>query len=63
MPPVPAAALQAASTTTTVAEVPRVVGDPLPLWIWWLAGVALLVAILAAGTWARRRQERSPSGT
>ena len=61
MPPVFAAVLQAASTTTTtVAEVPRVVGDPLPLWIWWVAGIVLLIAILAAGTWARSRQQRSP---
>ena len=60
MPPVFAAFLQAASTTTTVAEVPRVVGDPLPLWIWWVAGIVLLIAILAAGTWARSRQQRSP---
>jgi hypothetical protein len=59
MPAVFAAFLQAASTTTTIAEVPRVVGDPLPLWIWWVAGIVLLIAILAAGTWARSRQ-RSP---
>jgi hypothetical protein len=50
----------AATTTTTVPEVPRVVGDPLPLWIWWVAGIALLVVILAAGLWARSRQDRVP---
>lgn len=46
----------AASTTTT--EVPRVVGDPLPLWIWWLAGIAVFAAIAAGGLWARQRQGR-----
>ena len=55
-----AAVLHAASTTTTVAEVQRVVGDPLPLWIWWVAGILLLLAILAAGSWARSRQRRAP---
>lgn len=60
MPPVFAAVLQAASTTTTVDQVPRVVGDPLPLWIWWVAGIVLLLVILAAGAWARSRQQRSP---
>jgi hypothetical protein len=43
-----------AATTTT--EVPRVVGDPLPLWLWWLAGLALLAAILLAGWYVSRRQ-------
>lgn len=42
---------------TTTTEVPRVVGDPLPEWIWLLAGVALLAVILAGGWWATRRQE------
>jgi hypothetical protein len=46
--------LLAAATTTTA--VPRVVGEPLPLWVWWLAGAALLAVILAAGLWASRRQ-------
>jgi len=49
----------AASTTTTVAEVPRVVGDPLPLWIWWMAGILVLIAILAGGLWARSRQQQT----
>jgi len=42
-------------TTTTTDEVPRVVGDPLPLWVWWGAGVVLLVVILAAGWLVNRR--------
>lgn len=41
---------------TTTTEVPRVVGDPLPEWIWLLAGAVLLVFILAGGWWATRRQ-------
>lgn len=51
--------LFAAVTTTTVEEIPRVVGDPLPLWIWWGAGLVLLAAILLGGLWARSRQARS----
>lgn len=43
----------AADTTTT--EVPRVVGEPLPSWIFWGSGVLLLVAILAAGWYMSRR--------
>ena len=44
-----------ATTTTTTEEVPRIVGDPLPLWVWWGAGILLLVVILAGGMWARRK--------
>ena len=42
-------------TQTTTTEVPRIVGDPLPLWVWWGAGIALLVFIVLGGIWARRR--------
>ena len=42
-----------AQTTTT--EVRRVVGDPLPSWIPWTAGIVLLLVILLAGWWVRRR--------
>lgn len=42
---------------TTTTEVPRVVGDPLPMWVWLLAGTVLLVLILAGGWWASRRQK------
>jgi hypothetical protein len=51
--------LAAATTTTTVEEVPRVVGDPLPLWIFWASGIALLVVILAAGWYVGRRTKAS----
>lgn len=44
-----------ATTTTTTEEVPRIVGDPLPLWIFWASGGALLVAILLAGWYVGRR--------
>lgn len=44
-----------AQTTTT--EVPRVVGDPLPSWIPWTAGLAILVLILLAGWYASRRRD------
>jgi hypothetical protein len=47
--------LLAAATTTTVDDVPRVVGQPLPLWVWWAAGIALLAAILLAGWYVGRR--------
>jgi len=47
-------ALFAAATTTT--EVPRIVGDPLPTWLFWLSGAVLLAVIVAAGAWARSRQ-------
>ena len=42
-----------AATTTT--EVPRIVGDPLPSWIFWGSGIVLLLAILAAGWFVRQR--------
>jgi hypothetical protein len=42
-----------AQTTTT--EAPRIVGDPLPLWIFWAAGIVLLIAILGAGWYVSRR--------
>lgn len=48
-----------AATTTTTQEVPRIVGDPLPLWVWWGAGILLLVFIVAGGLWARRKMKRS----
>lgn len=44
------------AVNTTTTEVQRVVGDPLPLWLWLLSGALLLAAILVGGTWARRRQ-------
>ena len=47
------------ATTTTTEEVPRVVGDPLPLWIWWGAGILLLIFIVVGGLWARRKMKRS----
>ena len=46
-----------AAVSTTTTEVPRVVGDPLPTWVWWMAGILLLVAILAGGLWARGKQD------
>lgn len=48
-----------AAITTTTEEVPRIVGDPLPLWVWWGAGILLLVFIVAGGWWARRKMSRS----
>ena len=50
-------AAETTTSTTEATEVPRIVGDPLPLWIWWAAGIALLVIIVAAGFWARGRQD------
>lgn len=47
--------LLAAATTTTTAEVPRIVGDPLPYWEWLGAGVLMLALILAAGWYVSRR--------
>jgi hypothetical protein len=44
--------------TTTTDEVPRVVGDPLPLWVWWGAGILLLLVILGAGWYVSRRAGR-----
>jgi hypothetical protein len=54
--PMPVAVRLAQQTTTT--EVPRVVGEPLPEWVWLLAGLALLVFVLAGGWWATRRQKQ-----
>jgi hypothetical protein len=45
----------AQSTTTTTVEVPRVVGDPLPLWEFWLAGAVVLAFILIGGWYVGRR--------
>ena len=45
--------MYAAQTTTTT--VPQIVGDPLPLWLWWGAGILLLALIVIGGLWARRR--------
>jgi len=50
----------AQSTTTTIDEVERVVGDPLPLWIWWAAGAAVLAFILLAGWYVGRRTKDEP---
>lgn len=47
-----------AQTTTTTTEVPRVVGDPLPEWISWTAGLALLAAVLLGGYLAGRHAKR-----
>ena len=47
-----------AAVSTTTTEVPRIVGDPLPTWIWYLSGLLLLAVILAAGYWAQQRQRR-----
>lgn len=51
--------LLAAATTTTIEEVPRIVGDPLPLWLWWAAGIVLLLVILGAGWYVDRRTKAS----
>ena len=36
-------------------DTPRIVGQPLPLWVWWASGIALLAAILLAGWYVGRR--------
>ena len=46
-----------AATTTT--EVPRVVGDPLPVWIVLAASAAVLVVIVLASLYVRGRASRS----
>ena len=51
-------AVLAQATTTTTEAVPRIVGDPLPTWVWFGSGVLLLVAILAAGWYVSRRTPR-----
>lgn len=50
----------ASTTSTTTAEVPRIVGDPLPVGVFWAAGVVALLLILAAGLLARRRMSAPP---
>ena len=52
MPPV------LAQTTTTVESVPRIVGDPLPLWVWWAAGIVVFIVIVVAGWYVSRRQRQ-----
>ena len=47
-----------AQTTTTLEEVPRVVGDPLPRWVVIGAGLALLVVVLTVG-WLLTRRSRA----
>jgi hypothetical protein len=46
-----------AQTTTTLEEVPRVVGDPLPAWEFWAAGVLVLAFILIGGWYVSRRSK------
>ena len=46
------------SQETTTTEAPRIVGDPLPEWVVVAAGLALLVAIVLAGTVVTRRSRR-----
>jgi hypothetical protein len=48
------------TTTTTTDEVPRIVGDPLPTWIWFGSGLLLLAAILVAGYVVSRRNRDAP---
>jgi len=55
---VPEQLAQGDSTTTTSTEVPRVVGDHPGTEPVVVAGAALLVAILAAGAFARWRTRR-----
>jgi hypothetical protein len=50
--------LWAQTTTTTTVEVPRVVGDPLPVWEFWAAGAVVLAFILLGGWWFSRKQEK-----
>ncbi len=47
----------AQSTTTTTTEVQRVVGDPLPTWEFWAAGVVVLAFIVLGGLWFSRRSK------
>jgi hypothetical protein len=44
-----------AATTTSTTEAPRIVGDPLPVWIVLGAAAALLVVVLLGGLWLSRR--------
>jgi len=54
--------LHAAVTTTTTNpdDVPRIVGDPLPTWVWYGSGLLLLAVILVAGYVASRRMRAHP---
>ena len=49
---------QTSTSTTSTTEVPRIVGEPLDVWVTVLAGVALLVAIVLGGLLIRRRADR-----
>lgn len=51
----PSAGMPLVLAQTTTTEVLRVVGDPLPAWIPWTAGIVLLVVILLVGRWLSRR--------
>jgi hypothetical protein len=46
-----------ATTTTTVEDVPRIVGDPLSWPVFLGAGILVFVLILAGGLWARRHRD------
>ena len=48
---------------TTTTEVKRVVGDPLPPWVVWSVGAALLAVILVAGLVTRRHAGRAERAT
>jgi hypothetical protein len=50
---------QVTTTTTDPDEVPRIVGDPLPMWLWLGAGALLLAAILVAGFYVTQRTRGS----
>jgi hypothetical protein len=47
--------LAVATTTTAIDDAPRIVGQPLALWVWWASGILLLAAILGAGWYVGRR--------
>jgi hypothetical protein len=51
--------LWAQTTTTTTEEVPRIVGDPLPTWEFWLAGALVLAFILIGGWWFTQRSRKA----
>ena len=59
--PLLVALLVAQQTTTT--EVKRVVGDPLPPWVVWSAGAAVLAVIVVAGLVTRRHTARGERAT
>lgn len=48
-----------AAETTTTTSAPRIVGDPLPLWVVVGSGIAMLALIVVAGLLARRRSAAS----